>query len=281
MNFFETIKASIYNPSFYNDVVKGEGHKPFRYYFKLSLLLALIFSVLLSIKAVPELKKFLDETKVSVEQGYPKDLEIKIEKGLATTNAQEPYFVKFPETSAKIDAGMPDVENLLVIDTKSDFSLEKFQSYKTVVLLTKDSVVSVDSSSEKVTMTLLKSVPDFTVNYENLTKWLEKTDQVKKIATFSLPVLIFLGVFMGYVLKLVYLFFGALLVYFVAKYKKINLTYKKSYHVALYAVTLPTLLGVLAFFTGLKMFSLLPSIILVIAVWVNLKPETVSSVVSE
>ncbi len=280
MNFFETIKSSIYSPSFYRSVADGSEVRPFRYYFKLSLLLAVVFSVILSFKAVPEIKKFLDETRASIEQNYPKDLEVKIEKGIATTNAKEPFFVKFPETTVKVNTDMPDVENILVIDTKNSFSLEQFQNYKTVALLTKDSVVSIDRN-DKVTITLLKSIPDFTLNYENLTKWLMKTDQVKKIATYSLPVLIFLGVFLAYVFKLVYLFFGALLVYVVAKIKNINLSYKKSYHIALYAVTLPTLLSVLAFFTGLKMFTFLPSIILVIAVWVNLKPHTISPLVTE
>ncbi len=280
MNFLQTIKSSIYNPSFYSDVISGVEHKPFRYYFKLSLLLAVVFAVVLPFKAVPEIKKFIDESKVSIEQGYPKDLEVKIEKGVATTNAVEPYFVKFPETTAQVKTEMPDVENILVIDTKNPFSLEKFQSYKTVALLTADSVVSIEKDG-KVTMTPLKTLPNFTVNHENIVKWLEKTDQVKKALNFVVPFMVFLGLFIAYVFKLIYLFWGALLVYLVAKIKKINLSYRKSYHVALYAVTLPTLLSVLSFFTGLKMFTFLPSIILVIAVWVNLKEEKVPTVISE
>ncbi len=280
MSFLQNIKSSIYNPSFYREIAMGNEHKPFRYFFKLSFLLALIFAVVVSFQVIPEIKKFINESKQKIEENYPKDLEVKIEKGVATTNAVEPYFVKFPETPVDINTEMPDVENILVIDTKTPFSLEKFKEHKTISLLTKDSIVSIDGD-EKVTVTPLKTIPDFTVNYANITKWLSDTDKLNKIIAFAFPILILLGVFIAYVFKLIYLFFGALLVYIVAKIKKINLSYRKSYHVALYAVTLPTLLSAVAFFTGLKMFTFLPSILLIIAVWFNLKQETTPTVVLE
>lgn len=278
MSFLKTIKSSIYDPSFYSEVVKGNENKPFRYYFKLSALLALMFAVVLSVKLVPDLKTFLRDSKVSIEQNYPKDLEVKIEKGIATTNAIEPYIVKFPKNTLQVNKELQNIENLIVIDTKTPFSLEQFENYKTILLLTKDSMVSTEEGN-KVTITSLKDFPNITVNYANITKWLEKTTPITKALSFSVPFLIFFSVFIAYVFKLLYLFWGALLVFIVGKIKKINLSYKKSYHIALYAVTLPTILSGIAFFTGLKMFTFLPSILLVIAVWVNLKNEEAVSIV--
>ncbi len=276
MSFLNKIKSSVYNPAFYSDVVEGREKGPFKYFFKLSLVLALVFSLTSSFMVVPNIKEFLVDAKNKIEQNYPKDLEVKIQGGIASTNATEPYFVPAPANLKAMDKEVEDFDNVLVIDTKNDFNLEKFRSYKTIVLLTKDSFV-VEGSDGRVNTTPLKDIPDFTVNYENLTRWFLKTDSISRVLSGAVPLLILVGVFIAYMFKLVYLLVAALLVMLLSKLKKVNLSYKKSYSVSMYAVTLPTLLSVLFFFLGMPMPMLVPTLILLVVVWVNLKSVTVES----
>jgi len=276
MSFLNKIKSSVYDPAFYLDVVEDREKGPFKYFLKLSIVLALVFSLTSSFMVVPNIKEFLVDAKNKVEQNYPKDLEVKIQGGIASTNAVEPYFVPAPAELKAMDNEVEDFDNLLVIDTKNDFNLEKFRSYKTIVLLTKDSFV-VEGNDGRVNITPLKDIPNFTVNYENLTRWFSKTDSISRVLSGMVPLLILVGVFIAYMFKLVYLLVAALLVMLIAKLKKVNLSYKKSYSVSMYAVTLPTLLSVLFFFLGMPMPMLVPTLVLLVVVLVNLKSPSVEA----
>lgn len=274
MSFLNKIKSSVHDPVFYADVVEGRETGPFKYYLKLSLVLALVFSVTSSFMVVPRMKEFLVSAKSKIELNYPKELEVKIQGGVASTNAVEPYLVPVPLDLKVMDEDVKDFDNILVIDTKNDFTLERFNSYNTVILLTKDSFV-VEGDNGRVNITPLKDIPNFTVNYENVTKVLARSESISRVLSGALPLLILVGVFIAYMFKLVYLLFVALLVMVIGKIKKLNLNFKKSYAVSMYAVTLPTLLSALFFFFGMPMPMLVPTVILLVVVWVNLKSSPV------
>jgi hypothetical protein len=274
MSFLNKIKSSVHDPVFYTDVVEGRETGPFKYYLKLSLVLALVFSVTSSFMVVPRMKEFLVSAKSKIELNYPKELEVKIQGGVASTNAVEPYLVPVPLDLKVMDEDVKDFDNILVIDTKNDFTLERFNSYNTVILLTKDSFV-VEGDNGRVNITPLKDIPNFTVNYENVTKVLARSESISRVLSGALPLLILVGVFIAYMFKLVYLLFVALLVMVIGKIKKLNLNFKKSYAVSMYAVTLPTLLSALFFFFGMPMPMLVPTVILLVVVWVNLKSSPV------
>ena len=273
MSFLNKIKSSVYDPVFYADVVEGRENGPFKYYLKLSLSLALVFSVASLFMVVPRMKEFLVSAKSKIELSYPKELEVKIKGGVASTNAIEPFVVAIPADIKVVGEEVRRFDNILVIDTKNDFNLERFNSYNTVVLLTKDSFI-VEGDNDKLSITPLKSVPDFTVNNENVTKVLGRTDSISKGLSVAVPVLSFVGVFLAYMFKLVYLLLPALLVLILLRIKKLNLNFKKAYSVSMYAVTLPTLLGALFFLFGIQMPFLIPTLMLLIVVWVNLKSST-------
>lgn len=276
MKFLNTIKSSVYDPEFYSKVVRGEDGGPFRYFFKLILSISLIFTLVASFTVVPHIKEFFEMAESNIVEHYPKELEVRIQKGLVSTNVEEPYFIPIPENVRGKEVNERGLLNLVVIDTKNQFSLEQFDSYNTFALLIKDGLVTKDQRG-KVTIMPLKDVPDYTLNYSEVTKWLTKAEPFLRVFSIGVPILIFIAVFIAYSMTLVYLVFAAVLVYIVGKIKKLNLSYRKSYHISLYAVTLPILLGILSFLVGLQSFAFLPTIILVIAVWVNLKEVSVDS----
>ncbi len=276
MSFLNKIKSSIYDPVFYKDVVDGKVAGSFVYYLKLSVSLALFISIAFSIMAVPRMKEFLVTAKGNIEQNYPKDLVVQIKNGTAMSNAVDPFFVAIPQNLKVMDKQVKDFENILVIDTKNDFNLENFRNFKTAVLLTRDSLV-VEGGDGRLDITPLKDIPDFTVNHENVTKVLAKSEPLSKVLNVLVPVTIFLGVFIGYMFKMLYLILVAVLVLLIGKLMKLDLSFRKSFSLSLYAVTLPTFVSVLFFFLGMKSPFLVPTMILLVVVLVNLKSSTVES----
>ena len=92
------------------------------------------------------------------------------------------------------------------------------------------------------------------MNKETVTKFVDIGLKVGKVGItvllIFLPFILFAFFWVGY---LVYLLFGALVIWFMAKLRKVDLTYGQSYKLGLYLLTLPILYGILT--TGpLSMF---------------------------
>jgi hypothetical protein len=69
-------------------------------------------------------------------------------------------------------------------------------------------------------ITPLKDIPDFTVNYENLTRWFLKTDSISRVLSGAVPLLILVGSSCCIHVQMVYLLVAALLVMLLSKLKK-------------------------------------------------------------
>lgn len=275
MTFFNKLKRSIYDPEFYSGLVREDDLHPFKYFFKLILTVALVYAIFFSITAIGQVKEFLQETGDSILTNYPNDLEIKFQKGTAVSNVKEPYFIKIPqEINGK--AGI-QVENMLVINTKSDFVLSEFESYNTLGLLAKDAFVTKDGRG-KIQVMPLKGVPDYTINRTVVERWIGKTQSFVKIVPYLIPIISFVGVFLAQMLTLIYAFFAGFIVYLISKSKNLNLSYKKSYHLSLYLVTLPIIVETLMFIFGINRINFLPTIILVVLAWINLEKKVAPTV---
>ena len=99
------------------------------------------------------------------------------------------------------------------------------------------------------------------------------------LAKFVGPLVVLMtlvGIFIFSNFKLLYFLIAALLVWAIVSIKKLDLGYKKSYQIAMHAATLPMLLTI---FTGLGVLPsvrFIPTILLLVVVWINLKSvETV------
>lgn len=268
MSFFKTIKSSVYDPEFYSRIVSGENTHPFKYFFKLCLTISIIYTIIFSVFAVSGISTFLKEAGESILANYPKELEIKIENGVASTNVDEPYIIKIPEGVEEKDK--VGFENILVIDTKSEFNLETFEGYKTLGLLTKDSLVTKDGRNQ-IKISPLREVPDYTINYASVERWLGKAKPFMKALPFIVPFMVFLGIFIAKSFLLVYLLLAALIVYVIGRVKKLDLSYKKSYHLSLHLVTLQVIFGGGLFLLGVTGVDFLPTLIFTLMAWFNLK----------
>lgn len=227
MNFFKTIHSSIYSPSFYRTIPQKPFAQAVKYYLFLALLLTIITIVFPFQNLVIETPKVLRNLIEDTINCYPKDLEIKISKGLISTNVKEPYFLTNCGSNA----------NFAVIDTKTAFSQEKFKEYNTKVWLTKNSIVVKDDDYQTRLFSLIQ-VDNFSLNKESLTS-LHK--QFAPYLNFVGPILLFLalvGISILYLFRLIQLLLTASLIWLLGKLFKHKLNFSSSYKLGLFAATL-------------------------------------------
>lgn len=268
MNFFNKIKSSIYDPEFYSRALAGENTHPFKYFLKLITLVAFVYALIFAFTGAKDVKVFLDEAGDSIVAHYPKELEVKFEKGNATSNVAEPYFIKIPEEFNKEEG--EEYENLLVIETKSDLNLEKFKSYKTFALLSKDSLVS-QGTNGRISIIPLKDVPDSKINYDEVSKWYGNIKPFINALPYIFPILVFLGIILVQLFTLIYLLFGAFIVWIIGKMKNLDIPFKKAYHLSLHLVTLQIILTGVLYLSGNSVMPFFPTLVFVAATWFNLK----------
>lgn len=250
-NFLQTVKNSIYSPEFYKRILKAPPErdlsssaykntpkepfkKGFLYFLLLSLVLTTVhvstFTLSLLINVPKEIQKFTSE----VIDCYPKDLEIKIKNGVATTSANQPY--KLPSCPA-----LAGNEGKIVIDTATPFSPEKFKEYNAALWITKDSAVYQKDQNETRSYSF-SQIKDFTLNKLVITSFYNSFSPWIKFVGPILLLLSFLGIYLLFNFKLIYLFFFAAIVWLISRLFKHDLTYNQSYKVGLYAITLGLIL---------------------------------------
>jgi hypothetical protein len=261
MNFFHTIKHSVYGPSFYHGLRDKKFGSSLGSFVVLALILSLIFAVTGTIRYLSvkdEISKFITDA----FDKYPSELVVTIKKGETSVNVQEPYFIK--ADAEDVEEG---ISNYVVIDTKSDMSLEKFKEYGTYAWLGKNNVMFIEDKGE-IRAYSLKDI-EFTLSKEKLAKW------VGIALSFLpwLPFVIFMGMFAAYFIGIVftlgYLLFLALLVWLVMHSKKIDWGYAKAYQVSLHAAVPALIIDLILYYLNVHVLFLFTGIFLV-TVLVNL-----------
>ena len=179
LNFIKTIGNSIHSPDFYSKIDKRTFKQAFGYFFLLILLFSSINIISLINPILFEIPKGIKEFENNIINCFPKDLELQIKNGEATTSAKQPYFISCNST-----------QPILVIDTKTPFSQTKFEQLKVDAWITKDSVIYKNSKVENRTYKLkdVKDIMDSGAiglaigrNVWQASKPLEITNKIKKI----------------------------------------------------------------------------------------------------
>jgi hypothetical protein len=278
MGFLKKIKNSIYSPVFYSNILQEKFSSAIGYF----LLLALFLTALQSIFPIwsfftagqPEIQKFVDRAK----NFYPSELEIKIQKGKVSINAQEPYFVPIPKDVDMKNETANAIDNFVVIDTENSYSASQFNEYKTFAWITEDSIITRDNNNSTRIYDLSKA-SDMTINRKTITTLINTFSPWLKFIPPLVIIGILLGVYMFYSARLIYLFFLALLIWLLTKIIKKPLAYWASYRVGLYAITLGLLVELLINWIGQSGFLFMTTIISLIIVFINLSPTKNAQVV--
>jgi len=276
MNIFIKIKNAIYNPDYYKEVVQKPFSYSFKYLLVFALLFALVASIVLTVKFIPVVKA-LQEKAPELANYFPQELTINIKNGEVSTNVQEPYFVKMPQDWEDSSSHYKNFENQIVINTKDKFDINTFKSYKTAMLLTSDSVIYY--SENQIAINSLNNIKDFTLNRQIIADLINK---FKPLINILFPILFIAVFFIGFfmvVWKMVYLLFGALIIWLIAKIKGLKIGYKGSYKAGMQLITGPiVLVGILSAISPNLTFKFLFTILLIILALVNLKKTEVQAV---
>lgn len=267
-NFFNDFQLSLYSPKFYAHIKTKSLLGCLGYFFMLVLVLTLIQTAFLSnyifVKIPSSAQSFISQA----INYYPQELEININNGTAQTNVKEPYFIPLSLDDAQKDS----LNNLVVIDTKTAFSTTQFEQYKTIVWLNKDSVYYKTDKNEVKIMPLSK-MQNTKIDKSSVQSLVDKILPWVNFLGPLLFVLVFFGFYLAYSGVLVYLLLLALIIFLISKALKWGFSYKQSYKVSLYAITLPLLVDVLinitSPYTGFRGFTFMFSLLTLIVVGVN------------
>lgn len=281
MNFFKTFAETLHSHSFYHSIHHKTLKTSFGYFAKIALMLGAFGAVVSAIFIAPIFTSIIEDIKTEVLSFYPETLEIKIEKGVATTNAKsEPLFFPFKPSWKKVILSSggehteknDGIQNVFVLNTKTEVPAtpETFKNMDTFALLTHNFFVHYDKNYAVVFEDLSKT-PDVIVNHETFVELFA----LAHFIPFALPFLYFFVIFVSTFTFLFYLLISSLLFFFIQKFLKKDFSFKESYKICIYASSAPAVLSLLFFFSGMPipiiqhLFVLLTALIAVI----NTKPH--------
>lgn len=244
--FWQTWKNSFSSAEYYKDVLKAPFGFSLKYFLFFCFLLSLVLTMYTGLKIVSPVNQFVSRFPSILSKVYPEELEIRISKGVVTTNVPQPYFIpidRFEEGFEELEKQVKglksdDFKNILVIDT--DAKVEDMKRYQTYMLLSR-SHLSYFKDDGRIETVSLEKINNFTLNRSFISNNLNKfAPWIRVLAIFLVP-FIFVGSFIFFVSsQLVYLLIVALILFLGAKVLKSSLNYWKAYQIDLHLATIIT-----------------------------------------
>lgn len=270
--FFEHIKNSIYGPAYFQGLLSAPLRSSFKYFASLAFLLAVFLTIVSSIPLVVTANKFVHEMPIKFFAYFPDELQVSIENGIASSNVEEPYFLIVPANLRGGDSQKENLENFIVIDTATHFSLEKFREYNSSLWLGRDQVAYRDDNGSVRIQPFVNNF-NFIINERKMRDFELQASAYYRYIGPIIVVGIFLLLSVGLAFNFIYLLFGTLLIMLLGKVMKQNFTFGKSYQIGLHALTLPLLIDTLLAISTLSFMHVLfvPTLIMLAVVYVNFK----------
>jgi len=243
--FFKNLSRSLFDLEFYQELLKTPISFSFKYLYFL-LYLILLVNTLLFLPNLFQLKKeipqFIKTVQTTSKNFYPEELVVNIKDGALSTNVKEPYAIPLPkELMTKGETS--ELKNLVVIDTQAN--PENFKKYATAVLITKKSFVyPKEDKYEVYPMENIKQNVKIDKNiYENfLNKIIGYVNLLPKFIPLAMVTVVLLCPFIGAGLdfagRLLILVFYTLIPFLFAKIFKKNLSFGKTFQIAIHCSTL-------------------------------------------
>lgn len=241
-NLISDLKASIYSSDFVSRFRSRSFERSAFFVLFLCGVSGLVATIAALAVMVPGVWVFFNSDIVA--DYYPEGLEVQITNGQVSTNAENPFVLPLSMLSDEpSEAGDP--VNLLVIDTTVADPLAALESYDTMILVSLDKVVAQKSDGE-VRVFSLEEVENLSITEESTQTFLQTIlpwlIAGALVLTLFIPVIVILFVFLYNLLILLGL---AVPVWILGKLQKLNFSYKESYMLAAYALTLPMILSLI------------------------------------
>lgn len=276
-SYFGELKSTFFGPAFYASLRDKSFGASVGFLFLSTLLISFAIVLIGSAFVIPSVLSAKPDTFVA--ENFPNDLTVTLANGKASTNAEQPYIIPIPDDEKMKDTTF---ENYFVIDTRPETTVQMLQDYKSVALLTENSLYVNQDDGEGRVIALSEIGEDVTVDAEFL------TGVVQGLMMFMwilIPLaLIFVAPLMAFFMTGFYLFvslFGAVIPLLIGMVRKIPMTYGRAYTTALYA-TVPIMAITSAWmFLGIGVFPpFLDILLFAFLLTLNLKPQKSSVVPS-
>jgi hypothetical protein len=234
-NFFLDLKNSFYGPSFYT-LARTKSLGSAVVFLLLSALLT-SFALVLVFTAIIIPTVLTVKPAEFVEQKFPAELAVTIENGKASANVEQPYILPIPDEDKLKDEKF---ENYLVIDTRPDITVASLEGYKSVVVLTENSLyVSGDDEAGRVIP--LTDADNVKIDKPFVVELVQGLMSIFWIVVpilliFAFPFVALFGVSYFLMVSLI----GAVIPLVISKIRKVPMTYGEAYKTALYG-TVPVM----------------------------------------
>ncbi len=273
-NFIENIKKAFIGKNYKEDFGDKTFWSGLRFVAKITLIQFVVFAITISFLIIPIVKKALERDNLTnfLDTYIPAGAEVNVKDDIVTTGDNKPVFIKLTTKEEE-----KYYEYVMVIDpnVEEGKELDKFEEYKTISLVTSNKIISLDKENSIVVKPLV-DVPDYKINRDTIVALYEKMRPyifvvVPMIMAVSFAMLYILNLFMVLVVN----FFLAAIVLFIAKLKKVKLSYKQSYVIALFANAPIVAIEIIVFLVfGLGFGIFLPIPVIVFFSILNIKKES-------
>jgi len=259
LTFFRTLWHSIWDRSFYKDVLKRKSSGAsfwYLYWLFVLLLFAQMIPIAITLFTnIDEAETFVEEFKEQSPDFYPEELVITITKDGARTNVYEPYNIAFPTFLSQQIFQIKNMQKEYALTIDTNAFAEDYPQTNALFLLTKHSLIYPDTHGYKVwpleQLFMRDEMPEEIVIHQKLYRQFVHASfpLANKIPTLlvTLGVLLvtlapfFVGLFLWFG-KLIGLLLPVFLLWFIfAKILKRNITYKPLFRLSLHAITVPVL----------------------------------------
>lgn len=266
--FFYSLKKTLIDLEYYQDIAQANFWFSFKYLWFLLLIIIFIQGLSLGnkyLKNRPTIKPTIDQAITYVEKVYPDNLEIKIKNGQLQTNVKEPYIFSLNEKEVVED------KSLLIIDTKG--SIENYPQYNTYILATKNAIIYPSKVNrdkiEQTSVFFFSSLKqDFTLNQKIVNDFLNTIKPYTSKILYFIDLLVLIGIlifislgsFIWLTMIMITLLILTFFVWLINLIFKKGHSYKTLYQIGMHAFTWPIIINEITRYLGITIPGVYPII---------------------
>jgi hypothetical protein len=235
--FIRRIKDAIYGPEFYKDVAALDPGRAWRYFFGLAALVSLASTAIVGVPGALTAKRYVTSEARQLIAQVPQDYFVTVKDGVAA--ATSPLSVALALDGLEDRADLP--ANLVVVDTEREWTPEMNKEVDALVVVAKDGIGLTDEVSDERFFSYAEKEVEGTLTYADVVTYGQRAAGAAPWILIAANVLLFLVVFLGEMVTLLWLLVGAMIVRAIASGRGVALDFGHAYRASLYLATLPIL----------------------------------------
>jgi hypothetical protein len=229
VNFVRMVANSIWSPRTYAEIANVPLGRALRYFYVLALLLTVIRLVPFIVGGLV----LLPVVTTGLADVYPPDLEMRVTKGVVTTNMSEPYFIPMPDYVALADGP----RNIVVIDTKTPPSLDQLDEFQAAAWVHSDAVYVRGEVAGELVPIPIDEDADLVIDRRTFEAYVADAQPWMLVLGGVGLAGALVALYASFMLRLLYMLAAALLILGMSRFLRFRWSYADSYKAGLFAMT--------------------------------------------